>query len=85
MKVYTNRTFKAKVCKNFGGNNYRDFQYEILSVVCLFSGQGQDRAVRTFAVLVRRRLVRTSILIFMLRIEIYGGFTMFSLQVQNLN
>ena len=32
-----------------------------------------------------RRLVRSTILIFMLRFEIYGGFTMFSLQVQNLN
>ena len=30
MKVYTNRTFKAKFCKDFWGNNYTDFQYYIL-------------------------------------------------------
>ena len=32
-KIYTYRTFKAKVCKDFGGNHYIDFQYEILFVV----------------------------------------------------
>ena len=25
LKFYTYRTFKAKVCKDFGGNNYIDF------------------------------------------------------------
>ena len=35
LKVYTIRTFKAKVCKNFEGNNYRGFQYEILGELTL--------------------------------------------------
>ena len=49
MKVYTYRTFKAKVCKDFGGNNYIDFQYEILSKFLFSQHHCRDMLKKKFS------------------------------------